>query len=175
MPTILGLMKDHISYQGFIFVGLMNKAGDPYVIEYNVRMGDPETQAVLPRIKSDFLELLMSIGTKTLGQYTLGVATSTATTVVMVAKGYPEAYEKGHTIEGLNVAATDTSLVFHAGTMPGESGAVLTAGGRVLGITGLGDEIPGAISNAYACVEKISWEGAHYRKDIGQDILLLQK
>lgn len=175
MPTILGLMKDHIPYQGFIFVGLMNKAGDPFVIEYNVRMGDPETQAVLPRIKSDFLELLMSIGTKTLGQYTLSVATSTATTVVMVAKGYPDAYEKGKIIEGLNVAATENSLVFHAGTVSGGSGTVHTAGGRVLGITGLGEEIPDAISNAYACVEKISWDGANYRKDIGQDILLLQK
>jgi phosphoribosylamine---glycine ligase len=195
IPTISGLMKDNIPYQGFIFVGLMNKAGDPYVIEYNVRMGDPETQAVLPRIESDFLELLMSIGTKTLGQYTLGIANFTAATVVMVAEGYPNDYEKGKSIKGLDrsaqldaaklkgdydntnpisdpdVTSTCFSHVFHAGTTTADSGTVVTNGGRVLGITGVGEDMQEAISNAYARVEQIQWEGAYYRKDIGQDIL----
>ena len=175
IPTLTGLMKDNIPYQGFIFIGLMNKSGEPYVIEYNVRMGDPETQAVLPRIKSDFVELLMSIGTKTIGQYTLGISPFTAATIVMVAGGYPDAYEKGKHIQGLDNSSLSDSWVFHAGTTNDDSGAVLTNGGRVLGITGKGEDIQDAISNAYARVEQIQWDGAFYRKDIGQDILQVIK
>lgn len=171
LPTLLGLRKDNIPYQGFIFIGLMNKAGEPYVIEYNVRMGDPETQAVLPRIKSDFVELLSSIATNTLGQYTLGINSFTAATVVMVAGGYPEAYEKGKPIQGLEETSHSGSLVFHAGTNINKSGSVLTNGGRVLGITGKGEEMQEAISNAYARVNQIQWDGVYFRKDIGQDIL----
>ena len=171
IPTLLGLRKDNIPYQGFIFIGLMNKAGDPYVIEYNVRMGDPETQAVLPRISSDFVELLSSIGTNTLCQYTLGISSFTAATVVMVAGGYPNAYEKGTPIKGLEDPSQSESWVFHAGTTTDESGTVLTNGGRVLGITGTGEEMQEAISNAYTRVKQIQWDGVYYRKDIGQDIL----
>ncbi|WP_158856851.1 phosphoribosylamine--glycine ligase [Lunatibacter salilacus] len=175
LPTLLGLRKDNIPYQGFIFIGLMNKAGDPYVIEYNVRMGDPETQAVLPRIKSDFVELLSSIATSTLCQYTLGINPFTAATVVMVAGGYPDAYEKGKHIQGLEESSQTESWVFHAGTSTDESGVVLTNGGRVLGITGKGEEMQDAISNAYARVNQIQWDGVYYRKDIGQDILQVIK
>lgn len=175
LPTLLGLRRDNIPYQGFIFIGLMNKAGEPYVIEYNVRMGDPETQAVLPRIKSDFVELLSSIATSTLGQYTLGINAFTAATVVMVAGGYPDAYERGKPIQGLEETSHSGSLVFHAGTTTDESRSVLTNGGRVLGVTGKGEEMQEAISNAYARVKQIQWDGAYYRKDIGQDILQVIK
>ncbi|HSI78744.1 MAG TPA: phosphoribosylamine--glycine ligase [Lunatimonas sp.] len=175
LPTLLGLRKDNIPYQGFIFIGLMNKAGDPYVIEYNVRMGDPETQAVLPRIKSDFVELLSSIASSTLCQYTLGINPFTAATVVMVAGGYPDAYEKGKHIHGLEESSQTDSWVFHAGTSADESGIVRTNGGRVLGITGKGEEMQEAISNAYARVNQIQWDGVYYRKDIGQDILQVIK
>ena len=171
LPTLFGLKKDNIPYQGFIFIGLMNKAGEPYVIEYNVRMGDPETQAVLPRIKSDFVELLTSIGTSTLCQYTLGINSFTAATVVMVAGGYPDAYEKGKPIHGLEDVSHAGSLVFHAGTNTDKSGSILTNGGRVLGVTGRGEEMQEAISNAYARVNQIQWDGVYFRKDIGQDIL----
>jgi phosphoribosylamine--glycine ligase len=175
IPTLSGLKKDGIPYQGFIFIGLMNKAGDPYVIEYNVRMGDPETQAVLPRIESDFVELLMGIATQSLSHYQLKISSTAATTVVMVAEGYPEAYEKGRPIQGLDGVLESESLVFHAGTATTDSGEVITNGGRVLGITGKGEEMKDSISNAYAKVKQIQWDGAHYRKDIGQDILHVVK
>lgn len=175
MPTLHGLKKDGIPYQGFIFIGLMNKSGDPYVVEYNVRMGDPETQAVLPRIKSDFVELLFGIATQRLSKYILKISTFAVTTVVMVAGGYPETYEKGKPIHGLEGIDETDSLVFHAGTTFAESGEVITNGGRVLGITGKGDDMQEAISNAYGKVKKIQWNGAYYRKDIGQDILQVLK
>ncbi len=175
-PTIQGLRKDGIDYRGFLFIGLMNRNGDPYVIEYNVRMGDPETQAVLPRIKSDFVELLERMGNKTLKDYKLLVNEFVSTTVVMVAGGYPERYEKGKTIQGLDlpVQGEGVAMVFHAGTKEGDQeGQVLTNGGRVLGVTGQGETLQSALSNAYSRVDKIHWEALNFRRDIGQDILKL--
>ena len=147
--------------------------GEPYVIEYNVRMGDPETQAVLPRIKSDFLELLIATANKTLIDYKLEIAPTKTATVVMVAGGYPEAYEKGKAISGLEETNIKQAITFHAGTKLDSADQVVTNGGRVLGITGLGDSVEKAIENAYLRVSEITWEKANYRKDIGQDILKL--
>lgn len=172
-PTISGLQKDGIDFRGFLFIGLMNMDGEPYVIEYNVRMGDPETQAVLPRIDSDFLELLNATANKTLKDYSLSIAPTTAATVVMVAGGYPEAYEKGMPISGLEKKNIKNAITFHAGTNTNTSEQIVTNGGRVLGITGLGDTVEKAIENAYDRVGEITWEKANYRKDIGQDILRL--
>ncbi len=174
-PTIDGLKSEGIDYRGFLFIGIMNKDGDPYVIEYNVRMGDPETQAVLPRIKSDFVELLERMANKTLKDYKLLVNGFVSTTVVMVAGGYPDSYEKGKPIEGLDSAVQDdgVSIVFHAGTKAGAQGQVLTNGGRVLGITGQGATLQAALSNTYERVDKIHWESVNFRRDIGQDILKL--
>ncbi|GAB3016191.1 phosphoribosylamine--glycine ligase [Cyclobacterium sediminis] len=172
-PTISGLQKDGIDFRGFLFIGLMNMDGEPYVIEYNVRMGDPETQAVLPRINSDFLELLNATANKTLKDYSLSIAPTTAATVVMVAGGYPEAYEKGMPISGLEKKNIKNAITFHAGTNTNTSEQIVTNGGRVLGITGLGDTVEKAIENAYDRVGEITWEKANYRKDIGQDILRL--
>ncbi|GAB3649212.1 phosphoribosylamine--glycine ligase [Echinicola sediminis] len=169
-PTIKGLEKENIDYKGFIFIGLMNMKGEPYVIEYNVRMGDPETQAVLPRIKSDFVDLLYAIGTGKLAEYQLELETFTATTVVMVAGGYPGSYPKGDAISGLD-QENGTSITFHAGTTTNDQGEVVTNGGRVLGITGKGDSLEEALSNAYSRVNEISWKDVYFRKDIGQDIL----
>ena len=140
-PTISGLKKDGIDFRGFLFIGLMNMEGEPYVIEYNVRMGDPETQAVLPRIESDFLELLNATANKTLKDYNLSIAPTTAATVVMVAGGYPEAYEKGKVISGLEKKNIKNAITFHAGTKTNTSEQITTNGGRVLGITGLGDTV----------------------------------
>lgn len=172
-PTISGLKKDGIDFRGFLFIGLMNMEGEPYVIEYNVRMGDPETQAVLPRIDSDFLELLNATANKTLKDYSLSIAPTTAATVVMVAGGYPNAYEKGMPISGLEKKNIKNAITFHAGTDTNTSEQIVTNGGRVLGITGLGDSVEKAIENAYDRVGEITWEKANYRKDIGQDILRL--
>ncbi|AWW29957.1 phosphoribosylamine--glycine ligase [Echinicola strongylocentroti] len=169
-PTIQGLEKDNIDYKGFIFIGLMNVNGEPYVIEYNVRMGDPETQAVLPRIKSDFLDLLYAMGTGTLEDYHFELEDFTTTTIVMVAGGYPGPYPKGDTISGLD-GERNTSVTFHAGTSTNPQGEVITNGGRVLGITGKGNSIEEALSNAYTRVNEISWNDVYFRKDIGQDIL----
>ena len=169
-PTIDGLHQEGIDYKGFLFIGLMNVNGEPKVIEYNVRMGDPETQAVLPRIKSDFLKLLQAIGTGTLSGYDLEIEDICTTTVVMVAEGYPGSYEKGKKIEGLN-SEMATSHTFHAGTQLGENGTILTNGGRVMGITGKGKNPKEAIANAYDRVRQIAWDKQYFRKDIGQDIL----
>jgi len=169
-PTITGLKNEGIKYKGFLFIGLMNVNGEPKVIEYNVRMGDPETQAVLPRIKSDFLNMLYSIGTITLSQYNLEIDNIATTTIVMVAGGYPEGYQKGKSITGLDLAADTSAKVFHAGTVYKDS-EVQTNGGRVLGITGMGKTIQESIDNAYSTANRITWEDAYFRKDIGQDIL----
>jgi phosphoribosylamine--glycine ligase len=170
-PTVEGLRKEGIDYKGFLFIGLMNVAGDPWVIEYNVRMGDPETQAVLPRIKSDFVDLLHSMGTNKLSAYTLEIDPGATATVVMVAGGYPGSYNKGSKIEGLNSPTNPSTFTFHAGTHSDEAGTTVTNGGRVLGITGKGVNIKEAITRAYERVNQISWEDHYYRKDIGQDIL----
>ncbi len=171
-PTIAGLEKEGISYKGFLFIGLMNTKGDPYVIEYNVRMGDPETEAVLPRIESDFVDLLVGIAGGTLSSYTLQISPKTCTTVVMVSGGYPESYAKGFPIT--LPEKTINSVVFQAGTTLNDSGALTNQGGRVLAITGMATTLDAALKAAYATVAEISWEKAYFRRDIGQDILRLK-
>jgi phosphoribosylamine--glycine ligase len=167
IPTIEGLQKDGIDYRGFIFIGLMNIAGDPFVIEYNVRMGDPETEVVIPRIQSDLLDLFEGVATQTLDEKSFELTSQTATTVMTVAGGYPEAYEKGKIITGLeNVKG---STVFHAGTtVSGED--VVTNGGRVMAFTSLGDSMEEALKKSYENIAKVSFEGMNYRKDIGFDL-----
>lgn len=167
-PTIAGLEKESIDYKGFLFIGLMNTDGEPFVIEYNVRMGDPETEAVLPRIESDFVELLMGIATQTLSLHQLEISKNYATTVVMVSGGYPGNYEKGFTISLPDQTAG--SVVFHAGTGINSNGSLINQGGRVLAITGFGESLDTALQNAYETVGKISWEKAYFRRDIGQDL-----
>src|SRR5690554_5453765 len=170
-PTVEGLKKEAIDYKGFIFIGLMNVDGEPWVIEYNVRMGDPETQAVLPRIKSDFVDLLYAIGTQSLSSYNLEIDHGATATVVMVAGGYPGDYAKGNKIEGLTLPNDKKSFTFHAGTLADEAGNILSNGGRVLSITGKGENLNEAIAHAYERANQIRWENHYYRKDIGQDVL----
>src|SRR5690606_28164723 len=144
-PTVKGLKNEELDYKGFVFIGLMNVDGEPWVIEYNVRMGDPETQAVLPRIKSDFVDLLYSIGTGNLSSYHLEIDDGATATVVMVAGGYPGVYAKSDKIEGLNQPNDNKSFTFHAGTIADELGNINTNGGRVLSITGKGENLNEAI------------------------------
>lgn len=172
-PTIEGLAKENIAYKGFLFIGLMNTDGEPYVIEYNVRMGDPETEAVLPRIESDFVALLKGIATGTLDSYQLQISPEYATTVVMVSGGYPGSYQKGYTIS--LPESVSGAEIFHAGTALNENGELVNQGGRVLAITGTGKNIDEALSNAFTTVKGISWEQSYFRKDIGMDILKLMK
>ncbi|AUC16627.1 phosphoribosylamine--glycine ligase [Tenacibaculum sp. SZ-18] len=167
-PTVNGLQKDGIDYRGFIFIGLMNVAGDPFVIEYNVRMGDPETEVVLPRIESDLLELFEGVATQTLEEKSFSVTDKTATTVMLVSGGYPEAYEKGKEITGLN--EVEGSLVFHAGTKK-DADKVVTNGGRVIAVTSFGDTIEEALKVSYNNIDKLSFEKINYRKDIGFDLV----
>lgn len=166
-PTIEGLKKEGIPYKGFIFFGLINIKGDPYVIEYNVRMGDPETQAVLPRIKSDFLELLVATADGTLIDMDIEYERYSATTVVTVSEGYPGSYPKGVEItEGKPRGV----LTFHAGTKKDGNNQLVTNGGRVLAVTGLGKNLGEAISKAQKAAEDIAYEGKYFRTDIGLDL-----
>jgi phosphoribosylamine--glycine ligase len=169
-PTINGLKKEGIPFNGFIFIGLMNVGGNPFVIEYNVRMGDPETEVVLPRIKNDFLELLMATAQGDLKGKKVEVDDHHAVTVVMVSGGYPDEYKKGKTMEGL--ASTGKAMVFHAGSKnTGKS--VITDGGRVLAVTGKGSSLTDARANAYHDVHHIRWEEVYFRRDIGEDLIKL--
>lgn len=168
-PTIEGLKKENIKYTGFIFLGLMNVEGDPYVIEYNVRMGDPESEVVLPRIKTDFLALLIAASKGELGKEKVEFDSRTVTTVMLVSGGYPESYEKGKLITGLD--KVEDSVVFHAGTKAGkEEGSVLTSGGRVLAISSFGEDMREALRKSYKNAELIDFEGKYYRRDIGFDL-----
>lgn len=167
-PTIAGLQKEGIDYKGFIFIGLMNCNGDPFVIEYNARMGDPETQAVLPRIKNDLVDLLVDAASGNLSGKKIEADAEYAATVVMVSGGYPGDYPKGKTITGLDAA--NPALVFHAGSKQ-VNNQVVTDGGRVLAITGRGADIQAVREKAYAGVAKLSWEGVYFRKDIGMDLM----
>lgn len=168
-PTIQGLQQEGFQYQGFIFIGLMKVMDDPYVIEYNIRMGDPETQVVLPRIQTDMLLLLQAVTTKTLDNSILDISEQVATTVVMVAGGYPESYEKGKAISGLDSTSED-AIIFHAGTKI-QNDQVVTSGGRVLAVTGMGEDIQSALDKSYKTVQSIHWDQMYFREDIGQDLI----
>ncbi len=170
IPTVKGLKAENIVYKGFIFFGLIAVKGEPYVIEYNCRMGDPETEVVMPRIKSDLLELFEGVATNTLSERDIQFDLRSATTVMMVSGGYPEDYQKGYKIEGLD-AVTD-SLVFHAGTeMDGTD--VVSAGGRVLAVTSYGRSIEQALDKSYRSIEDIQFKDAYFRSDIGFDLIQL--
>jgi phosphoribosylamine--glycine ligase len=167
-PTIAGLQKDGIDYRGFIFIGLMNDNGNPSVVEYNVRMGDPETEVVLPRIESDLFELFEGVATQTLNEKSFSVSDKIATTVMLVSGGYPEAYEKNKEIIGFDTV--DESIVFHAGTTIKDN-KVVTSGGRVMAVTSFGDTIEEALAKSYRSIDKIHFDKMNYRKDIGFDLL----
>ena len=169
--TIAGLQQEKIPFMGFLFIGLMKVKGEPFVIEYNVRMGDPETEVVVPRIENDLVDLFMATSKGLLHKKELRTLQKAATTVVMVAGGYPEAYEKGHPIQGLAEKEAEDTIVFHAGTTE-KDGQLVTNGGRVLAITGLGDSLKEALEKSYLQVRKIDWKDKYYRKDIGQDVIL---
>src|SRR5690554_781597 len=168
VPTIKGLQEDGIDYKGFIFIGLINVNGEPYVIEYNCRLGDPETEVILPRLRSDLLDLLDGVATQTLSERDVELDPRTAVTVVMVSGGYPEEYQKGKRIYGLN--APSDSIVFHAGTAS-DGPAVLTSGGRVLAVTAMGKDVESARNVVYDSIKNIEFDKAYYRKDIGKDLL----
>ncbi len=172
-PTVEGLKKDGIPYKGFIFLGLMNCDGEPMVIEYNVRMGDPETEVVMPRLKTDLVDLLEATASGTLSKMKAEADPRTCTTVMMVSGGYPGSYEKGKLMKGL-ADVDSNSIAFHAGTKEDGKGGVVTSGGRVIAVSSLGDSIEDAIGKSYANVAKISFEGAFYRKDIGQDMIRIR-
>lgn len=164
-PTIEGLKKDKIPYKGFIFIGLIKVGDDPKVIEYNVRLGDPETEVVIPRIKNDLGELFQAVQEGTLDKIQLEIESQVAATVMAVSKGYPEAYEKGKAIKGLSKG----EMIFHAGTKIID-GQVQTSGGRVLAVTSMAEEHKTALLNSYETLSKLSFEGINYRKDIGFDL-----
>lgn len=169
-PTIDGLKKRGIIYRGFIFLGLINVGGEPMVIEYNVRMGDPETEAVMPRIESDLVELLAAAAAGDLSGCELRESIDASATVIMVSGGYPEKYRKGLKIEGLE--NVKDSIVFHAGTKLDEEGNLLTSGGRVLAVTSVAPTALEALAKSYATVDIIKFEEEYHRRDIGRDILM---
>ena len=166
-PTIEGLRADGIDYCGFLFFGLMNKGGEPFVIEYNVRMGDPETEVVLPRLKTDFIDLLVAAASGRLAEVSLALDERFCTTVVVVAGGYPEAYEKGNPISGLG--RVEGSVVFHAGTCSREN-AVVTNGGRVLAVSSFGQTLHEALQQSYENISRIDFKDLYFRRDIGRDL-----
>jgi len=166
-PTILGLQKDNLPYKGFIFIGLIKVGNDPKVIEYNVRMGDPETEVVLPRLKNDFVQILKAMANGSLDSIDIEIDSRAATTVMLVSGGYPEAYEKGKEITGLEHVAD--SIPFHAGAAL-ENGKIITSGGRVLAVTSYGNTYQEALKKSYQSITKINFDKMYYRKDIGFDL-----
>jgi phosphoribosylamine--glycine ligase len=167
-PTIKGLINEGIDYKGFIFFGIMNVKGNPYLIEYNVRLGDPETEAIIPRIKSDFFDLLDGVAKGDLNRRKIKMDERFVASVMLVSEGYPGNYEKGKEISGLDLIRD--SIVFHAGTK-GETGKVLSNGGRVLAVSSLGQTLYEALETSYRNAGLISWDGIRYRTDIGFDLL----
>jgi phosphoribosylamine---glycine ligase len=167
-PTMLGLQAEKVDFVGFIFFGLMNVKGEPYVIEYNVRMGDPETEVVFPRIKSDFVEMLDKVAQKKLDEYELEIDEQCATTIMLVSGGYPENYDKGFEIKGLD--QSKEVLLFHAGTTQ-QDNTILTNGGRVIALTSLADSMQEALKQCLQAAESVQFNNKYYRKDIGQDLM----
>ena len=168
LPTVNGLIKDGIDYRGFIFLGLINVGGEPMVIEYNVRMGDPETEAVMPRIASDLLPALVAVAKGDLADVKVEEDPRTAVTVMAVSGGYPGSYPKGKLMSGLE-NVTD-SLLFHAGTAKNEDGQLVTAGGRVIAATSYGSDIPSAAAKSFAAIKAIDFDGKYFRRDIAADL-----
>ncbi len=166
-PTIAGFQLDGIDYKGFVFIGLIVVKGEPIVIEYNVRMGDPETEVVIPRLKSDLVALFQAVGNQTLDKVSLEIDERSATTIMVVSGGYPEEYEKGFEIFGFE--NIDDSIVFHAGTKL-ENGKVLTNGGRVIAVTSFGESFQEAIKKSYQNIDKLYFDKIYFRKDIGFDL-----
>ena len=172
IPTIKGLRKDNIPFNGFVFIGLIKVGSDPYVIEYNCRLGDPESEVILPLLKCDLLHLFDSLGSGLLSEYDLQIEDKTAATVMLTSGGYPGDYSKGKQINGLENTPKETEgIVFHAGTTTSR-GKVVTAGGRVLACTGIGNGLEQALERSYKLAESISFSDKQYRKDIGQDVLV---
>ena len=167
-PTVAGLQKEGIEYKGFIFIGLINVQGEPIVIEYNVRMGDPETEVVIPRIQSDLVAVFQAVAEQKLDEIVLEIDPRTATTVMLVSGGYPEEYAKGMPISGLD-AVTD-SLIFHAGTTRKDD-QVVSNGGRVLAVTSYGNSFQEALKKSYQNIDKLHFDTMYYRKDIGFDLI----
>lgn len=167
-PTVEGLIKDGIDYRGFIFLGLINVKGEPMVIEYNVRMGDPETEAVMPRIASDLLPLLVATARGSLGNLELKEDPRTAVTIMAVSGGYPGSYPKGKLISGLENVTE--SLLFHAGTAKNAEGQLVTSGGRVIAATSYGEDIPSAAAKSFASIKAIDFDGKYFRRDIAADL-----
>ena len=165
--TIEGLKKENIDYRGFIFFGLINVGGQPQVIEYNCRMGDPETEVVIPRIKTDLLELFIAVSKQKLSEIKIETDRRFATTVMLVSGGYPNEYTKGKTISGIE--NVKNSLVFHAGTAQKEK-SVVTNGGRVIAITSFAEKMKDALQSSYLSIQNIKYDGMYYRKDIGYDL-----
>ena len=171
VPTVNGLAAEGIDYKGFIFIGVIKVGDDPYVIEYNCRMGDPETEVVMPRLKNDLVELFLAVGEQTLDRQTIGADERIACTIVAVSGGYPGAYEKGLPITGLDQPpARKGSIVFHAGTRT-EGDAIVTNGGRVLCVTSFAETVYEAVDDSREVLEKIYYEGIYYRRDIGYEFL----
>ncbi len=168
IPTIMGLQKDNIPYQGFVFIGLINVKGEPIVIEYNVRMGDPETEVVIPRVKNDLVELFVAVANEKLNEIDLDIDQRSAATIMLVSGGYPEDYQKGKVISGIETV--EDSIVFQAGTKT-ENGKVVTNGGRVLAVTSYGNDFQDAIKKSYQNINKLHFDTMYYRKDIGFDLL----
>ena len=168
-PTVRGLKEEHIDYCGFIFIGLMNCGGDPYVIEYNVRMGDPETESVMPRLKSDLVDLLEAAATGHMADVEVAIDPRYAVTVMMVSGGYPGSYPKGKVITGIDTV--QDSIVFHAGTAMDGEGHLVTNGGRVLAVTSYGATQAEALERSFHSVQRIHFDGSYYRRDIGFDLM----
>lgn len=170
-PTVSGLIADGIDYRGFIFLGLINVDGEPMVIEYNVRMGDPETEAVMPRIKSDLLPLLKATAQGSLGDMKLDTDPRTVVTVMAVSGGYPGSYPKGKVITGTADITSADSILFHAGTAINANGQLVTSGGRVIAASSYGESIADAAERSFHTIRAIDFDGKYFRRDIGRDLM----